>query len=380
MLQEGVIKEKDFRMKKIDKMMRDLGLDAILFTSTAQSAYKVLVKYVAATALGTRRAFVFKEPSKEPCLVLPMAGDRKKVLNNSWIDTESLYLGNMLPTVIGFIEKLPQATPRIGWADPGEIPYDIYNALMGTKADFVDVTSAFTMLRSNKSAYEIELTKLASELSIASFEDLIRRIEPGKTEWELVGGAIGFLAERGAGDLLILAQSKKPFAFIKSPLNIPLGETDIFVYSAEFAGPGGYWTQIIRPVFMDKTTHPDAYEIWKVAQEAEKAAVEVARPGKRICDIHYAIESVIKKHGMVMSYWAGHGMGCDLGDGVDISPENDMEIVPNMVLTLQPSVESSTNSLLYGNTFLTKEYGDPINLTGKYMDTPFLDDLRGIIK
>ena len=380
MLQESIKKEKDIRLKKIDKMMQDLGLDAILFTSTAQPAYQVLVKYVAATTLRTRRAFIFKETGKEPCLVLPMAGDKKKILNNSWIDIESLYLGNMLPTVIGFIENLPQNTPRIGWANPGEIPYDIYEELKGTKAEFIDVTSAFTTLRANKSDYEIELTQLASDLSIESFEDLIRRIAPGKTEWELVGGAIGFLAERGAEDLLILAQSKKPFAFIKSPLDVPLSETDIFVYSAEFAGPGGYWTQIIRPVFMDRITHPDAFEIWKVAIEAENAAIEVARPGKRICDIHYAIESVIKKHGMIMSYWAGHGMGCDLGDGVDICPENEMEIVPNMVLTLQPSVESDTNSLLYGNTFLTKEYGGPINLTGKYMDTPFLDDLRGIIK
>ena len=73
-------------------------------------------------------------------------------------------------------------------------------------------------------------------------------------------------------------------------------------------------------------------------------------------------------------------MGCDLGDGVDISPENNMEIVPNMVLTLQPSVESSTNSLLYGNTYLTREHGDPINLTGKYMDSPFFDDLCSIIR
>ena len=380
MLHESILKEKAARFGKIDKMMLDLGLDAILFTSTAQPAYQVLVKYVAATTLRTRRAFVFKEPGKEPCLALPMGGDKNKILNNSWIDIKSLYLGNMLPTVLGFIEKLPQRVPRIGWANPGEIPSEISKELEGTKAEFIDVTSAFTMLRANKSDYEIELTQKASDLSIESFEDLVRRIEPGKTEWELVGGAIGFLAERGAEDLLILAQSKKPFAFIKSPLNIPLGETDIFVYSAEFAGPGGYWTQIIRPVFMDRVTHPDAYEIWKVALEAENAAVDVARPGRRICDIHYAIDSVIKKHGMIMSYWAGHGMGCDLGDGIDISPENEMEILPNMVLTLQPSVESSTNSLLYGNTYLTKENGDPVNLTGKYMDTPFFDDLRSIIK
>jgi len=376
---EELFQEKEIRMKKLDKMMSDLNLDAIIFTSTAQQAFQLYVKYVSNMALSTRRAFVFKEPGKEPALLLPMAGDRKTYPNRSWIDTESLYLGNMLPTAISLIEKLPQSNPRVGWAEPGDIPHAMYTALTATKAEFVDITNEFTIVRSNKTEFEIYLTKLTSDLAVASFEDLIRRIEPGKTEWELIGGAVGFLSERGAEDLLILTQSKKPFATIKKPSSAVLGETDIFVYSAEFGGPGGYWSQLIRPVFMDKITHPDAYEIWKIALEAEASAADAARPGNRLCDVHNAIESVIKKYGMKMSYWAGHGMGADLGDGVDIGPESTMVIVPNMVLTLQPSINSATNSLLYGNTFLTVENGETINLTGKYIDTPYVDDLREII-
>jgi Xaa-Pro aminopeptidase len=277
---DELFREKEQRMRKIDNMMSGLGLDAILFTSTAQQAYQVHVKYVANARLSTRRAFVFKEPGKEPALMLPMSGDKYTYPNKSWVDTESLHLGNMLPTVLGFIEKLPQKRPVIGWAAPGDIPHEIYSALTGTKAEFVDITNDFTVLRANKSEYEIALTKLASDLSVESFEDLIRRIEPGKTEWELIGGAVGFLSERGAEELLILTRSKKPFAVIGRPSDATLGGTDIFVYSAEFAGPGGYWTQIIRPVFMDKKTHPDAYDIWKVALEAEVAAADAARPAQ----------------------------------------------------------------------------------------------------
>ena len=374
-LKAEFLKEKEIRMEKIDKMMASLDLDAVLFTSPAQQAYQVHVKYAAGLPLATRRACVIKGLGKEPAFFLPIAVDKNNFDNQSWIKTENLYLGNMLPTVVTFVEKIPKDKPRVGWATPGEIPYEIYSALIGTKADFVDITREYTVLRSNKSEYEIALTKLASDLAVESFEDLVRRIKPGMTEWQLIGGAIGYLAERGAEELLVLGQSKKPFATIHMPTDTPLGPTDIFVYSAEIAGPGGYWTQLIRPVFMDRVTHPDAYEIWKVALEAEAAAADTARPGNRVCDVHFAVDSVIRKHGMNMNYWAGHGMGCDLGDGVDISPENTMEIVPNMVLTLQPSVESKTNSLIYGNTFLTSDNGDAINLTGKYMDSPYYDDL-----
>lgn len=372
---EEALKEKKERFHKIDQMMEHLNLDAILFTSTSQISYQMLVKYLTDMPLTTRRFFVFKEPGKEPELFMPMAGDKNKVFNRSWIETEHLNLGNMLNTVVSFIGKMSQEKPKIGWAMVSEIPHEIYMALQGTKAEFVDITREFTLLRSNKSEYERKLSILSSDLAVGSFEDLIRRMKVGMTEYELIGGAIGYLAERGAGDMLILGQSKKPFASIKSPVNVKLNPDDIFVYSAEFGGPGGYWTQLIRPVFMDRNSHRDAYDIWKIALEAEQAAAEVIRPGNQVQDIHFAIQKTIEKNGLRMNYWAGHGMGCDLGDGVDICPGNDMPIVPNMVLTLQPSIESDTNSLLYGNTFLSTESGEPINMTGKYMESPYYEDL-----
>ncbi len=379
MSSEYLVRDKEIRMKKIDKMMEDLNLDAVLFIAPAQMAYQIPVKYVTGITLGTRRAVAFKERGKEPAFVRPMAV-KTKVVNKStqmqgFILPENRYAGDLIEICKEFIGNMPQTTPRIGLNSAGEIPYEIYVALQGTKAEFIDITREFTIVRSNKSENEIALTKITSDLAVASFEEVVRRIKPGKTESELVGGAIGFLAERGAGELLILATSKRPYADIRKPTDIQVGETDIFTYSAEFEGPGGYWTQVIRPIFMDRNSQQDAYEIWKVALEADQAAARVMRPGKRVCDIHFAIEEVLDKHGMYMSYWAGHGMGCDLGDGVDISPENEMEIVPNMVLTLQPSINSDTNSILFGNTFLSTENGDPICLTGKYMDSPYYEDL-----
>ena len=374
-LSEELAREKELRLKKIDQMMIDLGLDAVVFTSTSQMSYQMLLKYVTKLTLQTRRAFVMKEVGKEPELFVPMAGDRKTYFNRSWIDIESIYLGNMIPTVIEHIENLPQAKPVIGWAMVEEIPQPIYAALKGTKAEFVDITKEYTKLRSSKSEYEVKLTQLTSDLAVGSFEDAVRRIKPGMTEVELIGGAIGYLSSRGAEDMLILTQSKQPYATIKWPQPVPIRSEDVVVYSAEFGGPGGYWTQLIRPIFMDRISNPDTYEIWKVALEAEQAAAAAAKPGNRVCDVHFAIAKCLEKYGMWMSYWAGHGMGCDLGDGVDIGPNNTMEIVPNMVLTLQPSVESPKSCLLYGNTFLARENGDALNFTGKYMNSPFYEDL-----
>ncbi len=48
-----------------------------------------------------------------------------------------------------------------------------------------------------------------------------------------------------------------------------------------------------------------------------------------------AAEQVVAESGCKTGIWAGHGMGTELDDGVDIGVPNHMKIVPNMVLTLQ---------------------------------------------
>ena len=67
-------------------------------------------------------------------------------------------------------------------------------------------------------------------------------------------------------------------------------------------------------------------------------------------------------------------MGADLGDGIDIGAPNKMELVPNMVLTLHPSVVGKNDGLLYGNTYIVTENG-AVNLTPDYYSNCYLEDL-----
>ena len=64
---------------------------------------------------------------------------------------------------------------------------------------------------------------------------------------------------------------------------------------------------------------------------------------------------------------------------VDIGASNKMEIVPNMILTMHPSVFSAEDGLLYGNTFVCTEKGAEC-LTPDYADVPYLPDLKKLVK
>ena len=376
---QAFLQEGQRRMVLLDKLMEDKGLDAVLFTSTAQQAYMLAVKYCSGYAIPTRRDFFFKERGKLPYLLVHTAGHEFHAKRESFLPADHVIGGDCANKAIAMVSAMGKAHPRLGLYEPAEIPHSIYIKIADTGAELVDVTAEFTAARQPKSEFELECIRSASAVAMDSFRWVVRNIRPGVTEQYLVGGAEGYIRAHGGEETLVLVRSTLPHTFIARPKPIPVEEDGMFLYSVEMAGQYGYWTQCIRPIFMKKDAWPEAQRILAIIHEAEAAGVEKMIPGNRVCDVAQAIEDVVAKYGLRMGVWSGHGMGADLGDGVDVGVSNRMEIVPNMILTLHPSVQSDTDGLLYGNTWLATE-GKPENLTPDYADCCFIDELKALIQ
>lgn len=208
------------------------------------------------------------EKGKDPYLLLPTIGQQFHARRISWLPEENVPCENDMPAkLVGFINSLPNKKPRIGVSNLQEIPLGICAVLKESNAEFVDITLEFTEMKANKSELEISLIKYVSNLAVKSFEDVVRKINVGKTEWEIIGGAEGYMRSLGAEELLILTRSQKSHSYIAKPTSKKIGPDDVFVYSVEIAGPYGYWIQLIRPIFMSRKAHPDAYAIWQVIKE-----------------------------------------------------------------------------------------------------------------
>jgi len=373
------MKERARRFALLEELMGENQLDALLFAGIAMAAEQLQIKFATNYTMSTRRSFVFMERGKTPKLMLPTIGQKFTAGRKSWLSDDDIFSGDdIVKLAAGMVDALP-GSPRVGVVNFNNYPVGIHRTLTQTKAEFVEISKEYVTKYAPKSELEIEFIKEASELAIGSFEDLIRRIEVGKNELELMGGAEGYLFSRGAQETLLLSRTAKPHTFIGKPVDKPVGEDDVFVYSVEVAGKYGYWSQLVRPVFMSRKAHPEAFEIWSITQEAEAAGVKAFRPGNRLCDVAIAVEEVLDKRGCSMGVWCGHGMGVDLGDGIDLGRPNEMPIVPNMVLTLHPSVQGKTDGLLYGNTYISTT-GDAISLTAKYEESPYIDYFRSVIK
>ena len=374
------VAERERRLALLNKLMEEEKLDAIVVHGNGAMAYQADMKFMTDLETPCGHIYAIMLKGEQPVAVYGRPDSAFHARRGTFLEPENVVIA---PDMVGYIcdkiNSLP-GKPRVGVPMLEEYPKFFTDALLATKAEIVDIYDAFVTAKAPKAPYEMQLIQEASDLSIKSFEEVIKFIEPGKTEKEVIGFAEGYLRANGAEDLLILMRGEYPHPFINRPTFRKITAEDVFVFSVEIAGQYGYWTQIIRPIFMSKQSFKETYDVLCQVKEAINAGVEKFVPGNRICDISEAITKVAKKYELSEGIWAGHSMGIDLGDGYNIGMPNKMEIVPDMILTFHPSLlNKNGEGVLYADTYASTA-GAARCLTAKYQDTPYLEDLRKIIK
>ena len=90
---------------------------------------------------------------------------------------------------------------------------------------------------------------------------------------------------------------------------------------------------------------PGAQRLLDVTREALFAAVAQARPGRRVSDIGFAVQSHVETHGFsVVREFVGHGIGASLHEEPQIpnfgQPGRGLRLAPGMVLAIEPMVNA----------------------------------------
>ena len=227
------IAERDRRIALFNQLMEEQKLDGLVFTSIAQQANQMAVKYATNYPLTTRRDFAWMPKGGMVTLIVPTVGQQFHARAMSWLPEENVVCGDMVEGVKGFISSLHGSKPRVGLYEAAQVPVSIYRELESSGAEFIDITERLTELRAPKSEYELDLLRNASRIAVESFEWVLGNLRPGVTEQELIGGAEGFLRAHGCEDSLVLTRSEKPHTFIARPKNVPVREDGMFVYSCE---------------------------------------------------------------------------------------------------------------------------------------------------
>ena len=101
----------------------------------------------------------------------------------------------------------------------------------------------------------------------------------------------------------------------------------------------GYCSDMTRTVHLGKASRSErsAYE---AVLEAQQAAVEAVRPGVSCGAVDEAARSVLRKAGLdgYFTHSTGHGLGIEIHEAPRIAKEQETELVPGMVVTIEPGI------------------------------------------
>jgi len=104
----------------------------------------------------------------------------------------------------------------------------------------------------------------------------------------------------------------------------------------------GYCADMARCFFI-KDIYPEVRELVNAAQLALDKGIDKARPGNRLSDISFAIESEIKNYGYgIVREFAGHGIGAKMHEDPEIlnygSPGKGPVIKVGMAFAIEPMI------------------------------------------
>jgi methionyl aminopeptidase len=111
----------------------------------------------------------------------------------------------------------------------------------------------------------------------------------------------------------------------------------------------GYYADASKTFFVG-SPGPDGKKIIRVARESLKAGMSASRPGNRIGDIGWAIQTYAEGEGCsVVREFIGHGVGLDFHEPPQVPhfgrKGEGIRLVPGMVFTIEPMINLGKRNL-----------------------------------
>ncbi len=338
------VAERRDRQEKARSLMRANDLDAILLMEGTSLNYFTGIRW-----WGGERMFAMVLPVKGDAFYICPAFEedraREQIAKNSddkqsdvriWREDESPY------------ERLAQGlkdhgmlTGKIGVEETVRFVFSAGIAGAAPQARLLSATPVTAGCRMIKSRAELDLMRLASQVTLTAYRAVYQAFRDGMTQFEV-------------GSLIEVAHDKLGFA----------GEALVEVGAYSAFPHGSVQPQVVRegvPVLIDGGCKVEGYEsditrmlllgkppekvkrVFEIVQRAQNAALAAARPGMECGAVDAAARKVIADAGYGPDYKyfthrLGHGIGMDGHEWPYLVRGNTTRLVPNMTFSDEPGI------------------------------------------
>ena len=242
--------------------------------------------------------------------------------------------------------------------DMKSILNDFMNSLnkIAPHTEIIDASFMLGKMRSVKSAYEINLMKKASEISIRSYNETLKLIRPGKNENDIMASLEYEYSINGGQDIAyypIVASGENACILHYDSNDKKLKDGELLLIDS--ASEYNYYCSDITRTFPVNGKFTDEQKlIYEIVLKANKECIKKMKPGVKFSEIGKLSDKVladglfkagllkdkknIKKYSL---HGVGHHIGLDTHDAVPhsktMNSDNDT-LKPGNVLTIEPGL------------------------------------------
>ncbi len=336
--------ERRERQEQARKLMGENAFDAIVIMEGTSLRYFADMRW-----WGGERTFALVLPAKGASFYVCPAfeeGRAREQLANApdgeqadvrvWQEDESPYR-----LIAQGLKDRGIASGKIGVEESIRFVFSDGIAKAAPQATFASATPVTAGCRMIKSAHEIALMRLASQVTLTVYEAVFRALKEGMTQrdvGELIEKAYGRMGFPGEASVMVGEYTAFPHGST-TPQVIREG-TVIMVDDG--CTVEGYQSDITRTFVLGKASDK-MKQVFDIVHRAQSAALAAARPGAACGSVDDAARKVIKDAGYGPDYKyfthrLGHGLGMDGHEWPYLVRGNPTKLLANITTSNEPGI------------------------------------------
>jgi Xaa-Pro dipeptidase len=338
------VDERQQRQERARQLMRDNNLDAVFMIGGTSLLYFTGVRWG-----NSERLFTAVIPAKgDPFYVCPAFEEgraREQIANGpggnnadvrTWQEDEDPYR-----LVAAGLRDRGIAGGRLGIEERTTFVFSDGVAKAAPHVSTASATPVTAGCRMIKSQHELDLMRLANQVTLQAYEAVYRALHEGMTQYDfsdLIAAAYGKLGFRGEASVNVGEASALPHGSAK-PQVIREGT---IVLIDDGCTVEGYQSDISRTFVLGKPTDK-MRKVFDIVHQAQSAALKQARAGVEAQSVDAAARKVISDAGYgpdykYFSHRVGHGIGMDGHEWPYLVRGDTLALRPNMTFSDEPGI------------------------------------------
>ena len=358
--------EYEARLEAANRAMQANNLDAILLASEAEVRYFTGFR-TQFWQSPTRPWFVILRRDQTPLAIIPEIG-AELMARSDIAEIEAWPAPRPHDDGLSLLKDRLANCQRLGVLMGHETTFrmplnDVFELRAALPAEWIDATDIIRDLRMVKSDREIAYIRQICGIASQGFARVPEIANAGQSLSSVFREFKRMLLELGADDVPYLVGGVDHPSYddvISPPDDRPLSNGQILMLDTG-ATLNGYFCDFDRNYAVGTPT-ASAQRAYAKLYDATDAAMEMARPGVRACDLFAAMAKSMDTQNSDVGRF-GHGLGMQLTEWPSLAAWDETIIRENMVLTLEPSIDVDGGGIMVTEENILITDGAPILLS-----------------